>query len=123
MFIDSCHFAVVVYWFPSFDFLVWDYLIFVFSWVWLIASSWRFFFYRTFCRAGFVERYCLNSVLSQDILFSPSIVIKSFSGFSNLGWYLWSFRVCRNHAQALLAFRVPTEKSCVILKGLPLCVT
>ena len=29
----------------------------------------------TFCRAGFVDMYCLNLVLSWNILFSPSVII------------------------------------------------
>ena len=37
-----------------------------------------------FCRAGFVDRYCLNLVLSLSILFYPSMVIKSFAGYSSL---------------------------------------
>ena len=37
------------------------------------------------CRAGFVERYCVNLVLSWNILVSPSIVIESFAGYSSLG--------------------------------------
>ncbi|ERE69669.1 nodal modulator 1 precursor [Cricetulus griseus] len=35
---------------------------------------------RTFCRAGLVDMYCLNLVLSSNILFSPSIMIESFAG-------------------------------------------
>jgi hypothetical protein len=36
---------------------------------------------------------------------------------------LCSLRVCITSAQNLLAFIVSGEKSCVILIGLPLCVT
>ena len=36
------------------------------------------------CRAGFVERHCINLVLSWNILFSPSMVIESFVGYSQL---------------------------------------
>jgi hypothetical protein len=32
-----------------------------------------------------VVRYCLNLVLSQNILLSPSMVIESFAGYSSLG--------------------------------------
>jgi hypothetical protein len=37
------------------------------------------------CTAGFMERYCVNLVLSWNILLSPSMVIESFSGYSSLG--------------------------------------
>ncbi|ERE84087.1 hypothetical protein H671_2g6234 [Cricetulus griseus] len=40
---------------------------------------------RTFCSAGFVDMYCLNLFLSWKILFSPSILIESFAGYSILG--------------------------------------
>jgi hypothetical protein len=36
------------------------------------------------------------------------MVIESFYGYNSLGWHL---KVCSTSAQALLAFRVPTEKS------------
>jgi len=74
-------------------------------------------------RAGFIERYCINLVLSWNILVSPSILIKSFAGYSNLGWHLCSLRVCMTSVQDLLAFIVSGEKSGVILIGLPSYVT
>ena len=37
------------------------------------------------CRAGFVERYCVNLVLSWNILVSPCMVIEGFAGYSSLG--------------------------------------
>ena len=37
------------------------------------------------CRAGLLESYCVNVFLSWNILFSPSMVIESFSGYSSLG--------------------------------------
>jgi hypothetical protein len=70
-----------------------------------------------------VERYCVNLVLSWDILFSLSMVIESFVGYSSLGWHLCSLSVCITSAQDLLAFIVSGEKSVVILIGLPLYVT
>ena len=76
-----------------------------------------------FCRAGIVEIYCVNLVLSWNVLFSPSMVIESFAGYSTLGWQLCSLRVCMTSAQDLLAFIVSGEKSGVILIGLPLYVT
>jgi hypothetical protein len=45
-----------------------------------------------FYRAGFVDRYCLNLVLSWNILFSPSIVTEHFVGYSSLERHLWSLR-------------------------------
>jgi hypothetical protein len=80
-------------------------------------------FYYPFFRAGFVERYCVNLVLSWNILFSLSMVIESFAGYSSLGWHLCSLRVCMTSAQDLLAFIVSGEKPGVILIGLPLYVT
>ena len=43
------------------------------------------------CRAAFVERYCLNLVLSWNILVSPSMVTESFVGYSNSGWHFLFF--------------------------------
>ena len=70
-----------------------------------------------------MERYCVNLVLSWNILVSPSIVIETFVGYSSLGWHLCSLRVCMRSAQDLLAFIVLGEKSALILIGLPLYVT
>ena len=70
-----------------------------------------------------MERYCVNLVLSWNILVSPSMVIESFAGYSSLGWHLCSLRVCMTSVQDLLAFIVSGEKSGVILIGLPLYVT
>ena len=70
-----------------------------------------------------MERYCVNLVLSWNILVSPSMVIESFAGYSSLGWHLCSLRVCITSVQDLLAFIVSGEKSGVILIDLPLYVT
>ena len=51
------------------------------------------------------------------------MLIKSFAGYSSLGWHLCSLRVCMTSDQALLAFMVSVEESSVILISLPLCVT
>ena len=75
------------------------------------------------CRAGFVEKDCVNLFLSCNILVSPSMVTESFAGYSSLDWHLCSLRVCMTSAQDLLAFIVSGEKSGVILIGLPLYVT
>jgi hypothetical protein len=40
-------------------------------------------------RAGFMERYCLNLVLSWNTLVSPSTVIVSFFGYSSLDWHFF----------------------------------
>jgi hypothetical protein len=61
--------------------------------------------------------------LSWNILFSLSIVIESFAGYSRMGWHLCSLRVCITSVQDLLAFIVSGEKSGVILIGLLLYVT
>ena len=58
-----------------------------------------------------------------EVLVSPSIVIESFTGYSNVDWHLCSLRVCMTYTQDLLAFIVSGEKSGVILIGLPLYVT
>ena len=77
----------------------------------------------SFYRAGVVDRYCLNLVLSWNILLSPLMVIESFAGYSSLGLHLWSLSICSTSAQNLLAFMVSSEKLGVILIDLPLCVT
>ena len=66
-----------------------------------------------------MERYCVNFVLSWNILVSPSMVIESFVGYSSLRWNLCSLKVCMTSAQDLLAFIVFG----VMLIGLPLYVT
>ena len=70
-----------------------------------------------------MEIYCVNLVLSRNILFSLSIVIESFAGYSSIGWHLRSLRVCVTSTQDLLAFIVSGGKSGVILIGLSLFVT
>ena len=67
--------------------------------------------------------YFLNLFLSWNILFSPSMVNASFAGYSSLGLHPWSLSVCSTSIQDLQAFMVSTEKSGVILIGLPLYVT
>ena len=72
-----------------------------------------------FCKAGFLDRYCLNLDFSWNILFSPSKVIdESFAGYSSLGWNLWFLTPCKISFQALLPFRVSIERSGIILIGL-----
>ena len=67
------------------------------------------------CRAGFVERYCINLVLSWNILVSLSMIIESFAGYNSLDWHLCSLRVCVTSVQDFLVFIVSGEKSGVIL--------
>jgi hypothetical protein len=69
------------------------------------------------CKAGFLERYCVNLFLSWNILVSPSMAIDS------LCYHLCSLRVCIRSDQDLLAFIVSDETSALILIGLPLYVT
>ena len=54
------------------------------------------------CRAGFVERYCVNLVLSWEILVFLPMVFESFAGYSSLDWHLCSLRVCMTSFQDLL---------------------
>jgi hypothetical protein len=75
------------------------------------------------CRTRFVERYCVNLVLSWNIMVFPCMVNESFVGCSSLGWHLCSLSVCMTSTQDILAFIVSVEKSGVILIGLPLYVT
>ena len=70
-----------------------------------------------------MERYCVNLVLSWNILVSLSMVTENFAGYSSLGCHLCSLSVCITSAQALLAFIVCGEKSGVTQIGLPLSVT
>ena len=65
----------------------------------------------------------MNLFLSWNNLVSPFMVIESLAGYSSLGWYVCSLRVCITSVQDLLAFIVSGEKSDVILIGLPLYVT
>ena len=70
-----------------------------------------------------MDRYCLNLILSWNILFSSLMVSESFAEYSSLVLYLWSLSVCSTFALDLLVFMVSIEKSGVILIGLPLYVT
>ena len=69
-----------------------------------------------------MERYCVNLVLSWNILFSLSMVIESFIAYSSQAWHLCSLRVYMTSAQDLLASIVSDKKPCLILIGLPLYV-
>ncbi|KAL6084654.1 hypothetical protein STEG23_014043 [Scotinomys teguina] len=48
--------------------------------VWDLMDDVGIFPSSAFCKAGFVDRYCLNLVLPWNVLFTPSIVIESFAG-------------------------------------------
>ena len=72
---------------------VWNYLYPVFSWMQLSSLGWSFPS-AIFCRGRFMHRYCLNLDLPLDVLFSPSMVIESFSGYSSLGWHVLTFKDC-----------------------------
>jgi hypothetical protein len=123
MLTDSCYFVVMVCPSHTFDLLFCDYLFLIYSWVQLTSSNWR----SAFCRAGLVGKHFLNLVFIMNCSPFPApasfIVIDSFARYSILSCHLCSLRVCRISIQALLAFRVFTEKSDVILMGLPLYVT
>jgi hypothetical protein len=68
-----------------------------------------------------MEIYCVNLVLTWNILVSLSMVIESFAASSSLDWLLYSHRVFMTTTQDLLAFMVSGEKSGVTLIGLHLC--
>jgi hypothetical protein len=56
----------------------------------------------------------------KSTLVSPSMVIESLAGYSNLGWHLCSLSVCITSFQDLLAFIDSGERSGVIIIGLSL---
>ena len=91
-------------------------------WAHLSSLHWSFLSIN-FCRAGFVDMFCVNLVLSWNILLSPSKVIEIFVGYTSLGWNLWSLSNRRTSIQDLRAFRFSMEKSAEILLGLSLYVT
>ena len=70
--------------------------------------------------AGFVGKFCVNSVFAWNNWVSSSKVTESFAEYYSPCWHLCSLRVCMAFAQDLLAFIVSVEKSVVILIGLPL---
>jgi hypothetical protein len=59
--------------------------------------------------------YCLNLILSWNILVSSSILVEHFAGYSSLGWYLFFLGVYMTPVQAFLAFRISVDKSSVIM--------
>ena len=64
----------------------------------------------------------LNSLsfsLSVKLLISPSYFL---AGYSNLGCRLFSFITLSMSCHSLLARRVSTERSALVLMGIPLCV-
>jgi len=117
-FLLFCYCYICWWWcfvcFPSFDLLVRDYL---FSVV-LVGVTFLRRVLHIFCRAGGVARYCVNVVISWNILFFPSMLVESFARYSSLGWHLWLLRFCSTFFQAHLTIRVSTEKSDIILISL-----
>jgi hypothetical protein len=73
--LSSCYFLKV--YFPAFSRVYFPFLCWSFSFIILP-------------RAGFVERCCVNLVVLWNTLVSPSMVIESFAGNSNLVWQLCS---------------------------------
>ena len=49
-----------------------------------LGLRFSFEYFLPFCRAGFMDTYCLNLFLSWNVLFSPSMVKENFAGFSSL---------------------------------------
>ena len=66
---------------------------------------------------------CVNLVWSWNILVSPSMLIETFAGYSNLGWHLWYLWICMRSSQELWAFIHSCENAEVILISLTLYVT
>ena len=87
-----------------------DYLL-AFSRTWFLSLY--FFSVIIFGRAGFMERYCVNFVLSWNTLVSLSMVIESLDGYSSLGCHLCSVSVCITSVQTLLAFIISGKKNLV----------
>lgn len=55
----------------------------------ILSLSWNFPF-NSFCRAEFVDRYCLNLILLWIILIFPYMLIESIAGYNSLCWLLCS---------------------------------
>ena len=64
----------------------------------------------------------LSFCLSIKLLISPSYFNEILAGYSNLGCRLFSFITLSMFFHSLLVLRVSTERSTVILVGIPLCV-
>ena len=64
----------------------------------------------------------LSFCLSVKLLVSPSYLNEILAGYSNLGCRLLSFITLSMSCHSLLAWRVFTERTAVILVGIPLCV-
>lgn len=99
-------------------FFIWHYLYLVFWKVWFSYFGWHFLsnaFYRTrflFCWN------CLNLILSGNVLYSPSIVLESFSWYFSLDWHLW-FKSIKHLLASFWLLKFPL-KSQAILKAPPL---
>ena len=64
----------------------------------------------------------LSFCLSVKLLNSPSYLNEILAGYSNLGCRLFSFITLSMSCHSLMAWRVSTDRSAVILMGIPLCV-
>ena len=64
----------------------------------------------------------LSFCLSVKLLISPSYLNEILAGYSNLDCRLFSFITLSMSCHSFLAWRVSTERSTVILVGIPLCV-
>ena len=64
----------------------------------------------------------LSFCLSVKFLISPSYLNEILAGYSYLGCRLFSFITLSMSCHSLLACRVSSERSAVILMGIPLCV-
>jgi len=63
----------------------------------------------------------LSFCLSVKLLISPSYLNEILAGYSNLGCRFFSFITLSMSCHSLLALRVSTERSVVILMRIPLC--
>ena len=67
--------------------------------------------------------FWVNLALKLNILFSQSMVMVSFSGYSSLGWHSLALLMYRTSIQVLLSLTVSMMKLGVIFIGLLLYVT
>lgn len=73
---------------------------------------------------GLVYRlYFLGCLCCGRLFFFLQLWEDDFAGHSSLDWPLWLFKTGNALLEAFPAFKVSTEKSAVILIGLPLYVT
>ena len=90
-------------------------------WVW-VYTPFLCFLSREDPLAGSVMLNSLSFCLSVQLLISPSYLNEILSRYSNLGCRFFSFITLSMSCHSLLAWRTSTERSAVILMGIPLWV-